>query len=81
MAVSGSPPGAVLELRDFVERYLDAWNSCDTDAMAQLITDDIVWAGPALPETARGVPAVQHLRFSSSSPAPTTTLPQRRKIV
>ena len=47
MAVSGSPPGAVLELRDFVERYLDAWNSCDTDAMAQLITEDIVWADPA----------------------------------
>jgi len=65
MAVSGSPPGAVLELRDFVERYLDAWNSCDTDAMAQLITEDIVWADPALPEPARGVPAVQELMRAS----------------
>jgi steroid delta-isomerase-like uncharacterized protein len=27
--------------------------------MAELITEDIVWADPALPEPARGVPAVQ----------------------
>lgn len=27
--------------------------------MAQLITDDIVWMDPALPEPARGIPAVQ----------------------
>ena len=31
----------------------------DTDAMAQLITDDVVWVDPALPEPARGIPAVQ----------------------
>jgi steroid delta-isomerase-like uncharacterized protein len=47
--------------------------------MAQLISDDIVWADPALPEPARGVPAVQEfmrvsarafpdLRFSEPSP-------------
>jgi ketosteroid isomerase-like protein len=27
--------------------------------MAQLLTDDIVWIDPALPEPARGIPAVQ----------------------
>jgi len=50
---------ASVELRGFIERYLAAWNGGDTDAMAQLITEDIVWADPALPETARGIPAVQ----------------------
>ena len=54
MAVSGSPP-IVPGLRDFVQRYLAAWNGCDTDAMAQLITDDIVWVDPAVPEPGRGV--------------------------
>jgi steroid delta-isomerase-like uncharacterized protein len=56
-----------------------AWNSCDVDAMAELITDDIVWADPALPEPARGVAEVQEfmrasfrafpdLRFSEPDP-------------
>lgn len=27
--------------------------------MAELLTDDIVWADPALPQPARGIPAVQ----------------------
>jgi steroid delta-isomerase-like uncharacterized protein len=49
----------LVELRGFVERYVAAWNGCDTDAMAQLITDDIVWVDPALPEPACGVSAVQ----------------------
>jgi steroid delta-isomerase-like uncharacterized protein len=59
MAVDASAPEALVELRAFVERYVAAWNGRDTDGMAQLITDDIVWADPALPEPARGVPAVQ----------------------
>jgi steroid delta-isomerase-like uncharacterized protein len=65
MAVSASPRGASLDLRAFVERYLDAWNSCDTGAMAQLISDDIEWADPALPEPARGVAAVQEFMRAS----------------
>jgi steroid delta-isomerase-like uncharacterized protein len=65
MPVSGSPPSTVSELREFVERYLDAWNSRDTHAMAQLITEDIVWADPALPEPARGVGAVQEFMRAS----------------
>src|SRR4029077_12394811 len=65
MAVSASPTDAMLDLRRFTERYMAAWNDCDTDAMAQLITEDIVWADPALPEPARGVPAVQEFMRTS----------------
>src|SRR5579859_2969526 len=53
------------ELATFVERYVAAWNDCDPDAMALLITEDIVWADPALPEPACGVEAVaQFMRDS-----------------
>jgi ketosteroid isomerase-like protein len=66
MAVGTSAPGTVAELRAFVDRYLAAWNGCDTDTLAGLITDDIVWADPALPEPARGIPAVQEfMRLST----------------
>jgi hypothetical protein len=54
MAVTASQDAAAY-LRNFVERYVAAWNGCDTEAMAQLITEDVVWADPALPEPARGV--------------------------
>jgi steroid delta-isomerase-like uncharacterized protein len=56
---------ALSELRGFVDRYLAAWNTCDTDAMAQLVTDEIVWADPALPQPARGVAAVQEFMRAS----------------
>lgn len=65
MAVSGSAPDVAVELRGFVDRYLAAWNGCDTDAMAQLITDDIVWVDPAVPQPAHGVPAVQEFMRAS----------------
>jgi ketosteroid isomerase-like protein len=48
-----------LEVRAFTERYAAVWNRCDVDAMAEMVTGDIVWADPALPESARGIPAVQ----------------------
>jgi steroid delta-isomerase-like uncharacterized protein len=52
-------------IRQFAERYLDAWNSHDASKMAPLVTDDVVWSDPALPEPARGVAAVQEfMRFS-----------------
>jgi steroid delta-isomerase-like uncharacterized protein len=40
-------------------RYTAAWSDPDVDAMAELLTEDIVWFDPALPEPARGIPAVQ----------------------
>src|SRR3954464_12925756 len=49
------------DLSEFTERYAAAWNGCDTDAMAELLTDDIVWYDPALPEPARGIAGVQQV--------------------
>jgi len=69
VAVDASQQGSA-QLRSFVERYLAAWNGCDTDAMAQLITEDIVWADPALPEPARGVQAVQDFMRASTRAFP-----------
>src|SRR4030081_1251133 len=65
MTVGASAPDVASELHGLVERYVAAWNGCDTDAMAGLLTDDIVWADPALPEPARGIPAVQEFMRSS----------------
>jgi steroid delta-isomerase-like uncharacterized protein len=67
------------DVREFAARYTAAWNECDTDAMAELVTEDIVWVDPAMPEPARGIPAVQEfmrtsfrafpdLRFSEPDP-------------
>jgi steroid delta-isomerase-like uncharacterized protein len=79
MPVDQVPVGVTPELREFVERYEAAWNGCDTDGMAQLITEDIVWEDPALPAPARGIAEVQDfmrvsfrafpdLRFSEPDP-------------
>lgn len=65
MASGASTTGAGAELRELVERYLTTWNGCDTAAMAEFVTEDIVWADPALPEPARGVQAVQEFMRSS----------------
>jgi steroid delta-isomerase-like uncharacterized protein len=65
MALSTSEPGVDSQMRAFVERYAAAWNSCDTGAMAQLITEDIVWADPALAEPARGIGEVQEFMRTS----------------
>ncbi|MEA2385194.1 MAG: hypothetical protein QOH72_5165 [Solirubrobacteraceae bacterium] len=50
---------ASLDLAQFCARYVAAWNGRDATAMADLVTDDIVWQDPALPAPARGLPAVQ----------------------
>jgi steroid delta-isomerase-like uncharacterized protein len=65
MSVSESPVGVTTGLHEFVERYEAAWNGCDTAAMAELLTEDIVWTDPALPEPARGIPAVQEFMRST----------------
>ena len=47
------------DLATLCDRYMAAWNDHDPGAMADLLTDDIVWEDPALPGPARGIPAVQ----------------------
>jgi steroid delta-isomerase-like uncharacterized protein len=46
-------------VREFAARYADSWNRQDAQAMADLVTEDILWSDPALPEPARGIAAVQ----------------------
>jgi steroid delta-isomerase-like uncharacterized protein len=41
-------------LREFGERYLEAWNSHDPQAVAACVAEDVVWEDPALLEPARG---------------------------
>jgi steroid delta-isomerase-like uncharacterized protein len=65
MAVSASGAAIPSDMRGFTERYTAAWNACDTDAMAQLVTEDVVWADPALPQPARGVAEVQEFMRAS----------------
>ena len=54
-----STTAASLDLGAFCARYLAAWNEQDPDAMAELLTPDVVWSDPALPGPVRGIPAVQ----------------------
>jgi steroid delta-isomerase-like uncharacterized protein len=56
---------AGFELASFTRCYAAAWNECDVAAMADLITEDIVWADPALPEPLRGIAAVQDFMRAS----------------
>jgi steroid delta-isomerase-like uncharacterized protein len=59
MAVGVETTGVPADIEQFAARYVSAWNDCDTAAMAELVSEDIVWADPALPEPARGVAEVQ----------------------
>jgi steroid delta-isomerase-like uncharacterized protein len=59
MVGSTGSSSAPVDLSDFTGRYLEAWNACDTRAIAELVTEDIVWADPALPQPARGIAEVQ----------------------
>jgi steroid delta-isomerase-like uncharacterized protein len=45
--------------REFAERYVEAWNSYDAEAIEELVAPDVVWLDPALPEPARGVEEVK----------------------
>jgi steroid delta-isomerase-like uncharacterized protein len=65
MAVSTSASNVPADMRDFTERYSTAWNECDTAAMAELVTQDIVWADPALAQPAYGIAEVQEFMRTS----------------
>ena len=45
--------------REFTERYAQVWNPQDEDLIDELVTPEIVWLDPALPEPARGVDEVK----------------------
>ena len=60
-----STAASSLDLDTFCARYLAAWNDHDPGAMAELVTEDIVWEDPALPGPARGVAAVQEFMRGS----------------
>ncbi len=51
--------------RGFAERYAEAWNSHDAEQIEPLVTEDIVWLDPALPEPARGVGEVKEFMRTS----------------
>ena len=57
--MSSTTDSTALDLAQFCARYVAAWNGHDAAAMADLVTDDVVWEDPALPAAARGVAAVQ----------------------
>lgn len=63
--VTAQKTSAGFDLRDFTQRYTAAWNGCDTAAMGELVTEDIIWADPALTVPARGVAEVQEFMRSS----------------
>jgi ketosteroid isomerase-like protein len=46
------------ELEAFCLRYMAAVNSRDTDVIAELYHEDVVWHDPALPQPAHGWPEV-----------------------
>jgi steroid delta-isomerase-like uncharacterized protein len=51
--------------REFAERYSEVWSSHDADKIEPLVTEDIVWLDPALPEPARGVEEVKEFMRTS----------------
>ena len=65
MALGGAEAVSTPQLDEFVKSYLSAWNACDTEAISHLITDDVVWTDPALPEPARGIAQVQDFMRTS----------------
>jgi steroid delta-isomerase-like uncharacterized protein len=56
--------------REFAERYVDAWNSHEAELLEPLVTPDVVWLDPALPEPARGVHEVKDFMRRSCAAFP-----------
>lgn len=64
--MAGGQPYSEGPQRAFVDRYLAAWNGADPEALAQLVTEDVVWEDPALAAPAQGVAAVQQFMRESA---------------
>jgi uncharacterized protein (TIGR02246 family) len=41
-------------LRRWADRFLDAWNALDAEAVAALCTEDVVWTDPSAPQPFAG---------------------------
>src|SRR3954467_10900564 len=82
--MSTATPSSI-DLAQFCARYLAAWNGRDATAMGDLVTDDVVWEDPALPEPARGPAAVQEflreawVAFPDLPSTRATAAPHRRR--
>ncbi|HTY95812.1 MAG TPA: ester cyclase [Solirubrobacteraceae bacterium] len=59
MSILGRPASVGEDLRAFTRAYVEAWNACDTQAMAELVTEDVIWSDPALTVPARGIQELQ----------------------
>jgi steroid delta-isomerase-like uncharacterized protein len=85
---SGTAAGLDTDIRAFVERYIAAWNGHDEGAIGELVTEDVVWADPALAQPARGIGELEafmrdslrtfpDLRFSEPDPPYLATVADR----
>jgi steroid delta-isomerase-like uncharacterized protein len=52
-AEPSAPPDSEF-VRAFVQRWVDAWNAHDADALVAMCTEDVSWEDPASPEVAHG---------------------------
>ena len=52
--VSGAAPTSSEWIREFGERWLEAWNSHEADRLLALMTDDIEYRDDSWPKTMRG---------------------------
>ena len=58
--------------RELIERYNDAWNAHDLDAIASMHADDIVFHNYSAGERAEGADAVREHIARSSATTPTS---------
>lgn len=54
MTAADGQPLTIERLRPFLDHYVSAWNDRRPDVLVSLMTEDIVYRDPSLPEPARG---------------------------
>ncbi len=77
----GAEPIESIEwLREFDRRYMKAWNSRSSAAVAACTHPDVIWIDPALSEPARGSEAVAEFAAASLAAFPDLTFEQAGAI-